>query len=91
MTCSKNFKEDAMLKSKLTFIFCLFLIGFYCSCTPPEGKNAGIKESGEYTDLLSIFKEFREFQKPEIINGLPDYSAAAMESQSHRLQEFQEQ
>ncbi len=43
-----------------------------------------------YDALLSLFKEFREFQKPRIsTDGVPDYSPAAMAAQRARLPEFQ--
>jgi hypothetical protein len=43
-----------------------------------------------YDALLSLFREFREFQKPRIAeNGVPDYTPAAMAAQKTRLPEFQ--
>ena len=45
--------------------------------------------SSNYADLVSIFNEFREFQQPEIINGVPDYTAVAMKKQYRGLKEFQ--
>lgn len=75
--------------------YCYFILGlffiltlFTCG-TSPEKTNTTI-DTSKYADLLSLFHEFREFQKPEIIDGLPDYSAAAMTKQSNGLQQFQE-
>jgi hypothetical protein len=49
----------------------------------PPRPNAG------YDALLSLFKEFREFQKPRVsADGVPDYSPAAMTAQKARLPEF---
>jgi uncharacterized protein (DUF885 family) len=44
---------------------------------------------GDYNDLASLFKEFREFQNPQVINGVPDYSAAAIAEQLRGLKKFQ--
>lgn len=44
---------------------------------------------GGYEDLVALFKEWREFQKPRILDGVPDYTASAMAAQRARLPEFQ--
>jgi hypothetical protein len=46
--------------------------------------------SGSYDDLLALWKEFREFQKPRVVQGVPDYSAEAMAGQKSRVKGFQE-
>ncbi len=46
------------------------------SATPP---------GGSYEDLVSFFKEWREFQKPRLVDGVPDYSAGAMAEQHREL------
>ncbi|MCK4931604.1 MAG: hypothetical protein KAT01_05520, partial [Candidatus Aminicenantes bacterium] len=40
-----------------------------------------MKSSKDYAGLVSLFEEFREFIKPEVVDGIPDFSAAAMEEQ----------
>ena len=35
--------------------------------------------SSDYVDLVNLFNEFREYVKPKVTNGVPDYTAAAME------------
>ena len=44
--------------------------------------------SGRFEELVTLLKEFREFQKPRLVNGVPDYSAAAMSAQAARIPEF---
>ena len=39
------------------------------------------KGQSDYEGLLSFYKEWREFQKPKMVDGVPDYTAAAMEKQ----------
>ena len=41
-----------------------------------------------YDDLVSFFAEWRAFQKPKLVNGVPDYSAAAMAAQQSQLPSF---
>ncbi|MCK7479482.1 MAG: hypothetical protein M0C28_20645 [Candidatus Moduliflexus flocculans] len=43
-------------------------------------------DGGSYEGLLALWKEFREFQKPRVTGGVPDYSAAAMAEQRRGLQ-----
>jgi hypothetical protein len=38
-----------------------------------------------YEDLVSLFREWREFQKPRLTEGVPDYTAAAMAAQYREL------
>jgi hypothetical protein len=48
---------------------------------PPPG--------GRYEDLVALFREWREFQKPRVEDGVPDYTPAAMAEQKARLPELQ--
>jgi Bacterial protein of unknown function (DUF885) len=41
------------------------------------------------TELVSLFREWRSFQKPTRRDGVPDYSAAAMAAQHRTLASFQ--
>lgn len=44
--------------------------------------------SSRYEDLTALFAQWRAFQQPARVNGVPDYSAAAMASQQKGLPEF---
>ncbi len=43
----------------------------------------------DYEDLVSLFREFRELQKPKTKDGVPDYTRAAMREQRRSLRELQ--
>ena len=46
--------------------------------------------SADYDDLIELFQEFREFQQPVVINGVPDYTHEAMQKRARELKDFQE-
>ena len=35
----------------------------------------------DYKDLIDLFREFREFQTPTVVNGIPDFTERAMNEQ----------
>src|SRR5262249_9618138 len=41
-----------------------------------------------YDQLVTFFKEWRAFQKPKLVDGVPDYSAAAMGAQQRALEDM---
>ncbi|MBT6208868.1 MAG: DUF885 family protein [Woeseia sp.] len=49
----------------------------------------GLTAGSSYDDLVQLFNEFREFQEAEIVNGIPDYTPAAVEKQFLGLKERQ--
>ncbi len=42
-----------------------------------------------YTALVSLYAEFREFLKPAVYDGVPDFTAGAMEEKFRELQQLQ--
>ncbi len=42
-------------------------------------------EPGTHADLVALFEEWRAFERPEFVDGVPDYSAAAMARQRDAL------
>ena len=53
-----------------------------CGAEPPP---APAGEPGAHADLVALFDEWREFERPEFRDGVPDYSAAAMGRQQAEL------
>ena len=45
--------------------------------------------AGGHDRLLALFSEWRAFQKPPLVNGVPQYTPAAMDDQYKKLPEFQ--
>jgi len=40
---------------------------------------------GSYDDLVALFHEWRDFQRPRVVDHVPDYTAAAMRAQHRAL------
>ncbi len=55
---------------------------------PPSPSTATAPSSG-HAALVALFDEWRTFEQPVILNGLPDYSAAAMSRKATMLPAFQ--
>ncbi|MFV1981537.1 MAG: hypothetical protein ACC655_10320, partial [Rhodothermia bacterium] len=66
------------LKSTLVAIA---LIGF---ATTARGQNS------DYEDLVSLFQDWRAFQKPQLLDGIPDYSSGAMARQHGELARYRD-
>jgi len=47
------------------------------------------RRSTHYEDLVSLFGEWRSFQKPKLVGGVPDYTTAAMAAQRRELVNWQ--
>jgi hypothetical protein len=44
--------------------------------------------AGKYEDLVTFWRDFRAFQKPKLVDGVPDYSPAAMAAQKAGIEGF---
>jgi hypothetical protein len=71
---------------KLLVAIALLLVAMSCS-KPDENKVAKIKT---HAALEALFKEWREFQRPPLKNGIPDYSVDAMKQQHASLGQWQQ-
>ncbi|MCA1562222.1 MAG: hypothetical protein LC804_18780 [Acidobacteria bacterium] len=49
------------------------------------GWTAPDRARGTYQDLVSLFDDWRAFQRPELVNGVPDYAVPAMAAQHREL------
>ena len=75
------------LKTIIVLWVCLC---FLSSCGSGGMDNDTVANSTDYQDLIKLFKEFRDYQKPRIVEGIPDYTKEAMEEQYTRLPEFRQ-
>ncbi len=47
-------------------------------------------QSGSYPELIALFKAWREFEHPGLLNGAPDYSASNMQGMHAQLGSYQQ-
>ena len=66
---------------------CVFAMAAFSAGAGGQAPAAGSR-STKYDDLVSFFQDWRSFQKPKIVDGVPDYSAAAMAAQQRALDAY---
>jgi hypothetical protein len=64
---------------------CLASLAFAVVGGPARAETAS---GGGYDDLVSFFRDFRSFQKPKLVDGVPDYTAAAMAAQQRGIEAY---
>ncbi|MFO7851649.1 MAG: DUF885 family protein [Bacteroidota bacterium] len=77
------------MKHLSTFVFLFFIFLLFNSCKQ-DAQNQVKPSTNDYEDLVSFFEEWREFQKPQYKNGVPDYTPAAMLKQKKGIPEIKE-
>jgi hypothetical protein len=70
------------IKPNFILLFCL--VSLQSSCKP-ESKQTSNTPSGSYQGLVTLFREWRSFETPPLLDGAPDYTA---ETFKKRLPEF---
>ena len=77
-----------------TFLCLAAVLTLAAGCGPggaPSEEAAGTTAtSTSYDDLVALFEEWREFEKPEFVDGVPDYTAEAMATQHRELAGYQQ-
>jgi hypothetical protein len=58
-------------------------------CGTPPAIAPGVT-STRYEDLVALFTEWRSFQRPKLIDGVPDYSVGAMAAQHQGLPSYRD-
>jgi hypothetical protein len=73
-----------MMPSHRSIFVCL-VVATLALCHPsPSSASSG------YNELVTLFNEFREYQEPPISEGLPDFSAAAVNERFKGLKSYQQ-
>jgi Bacterial protein of unknown function (DUF885) len=74
--------------SHLVFVFGILALASACGSPPGNRPAPTSARSTRYEDLVTLFNEWRTFQRPTLVNGVPDYTAAAMAAQHKALSGF---
>ena len=72
---------------RLAGIVLLFTASFLL--LPPLAAEPSKKGSAGHTELVTLFRDFRQFQKPEETAGVPDFSPVAMQRKYEELKSYQ--
>ncbi|MCZ6918342.1 MAG: DUF885 family protein [Gemmatimonadetes bacterium] len=73
------------LGARVTWICPTITLLLATACSNPTDHPA----SSSYDDLVALFHEWREFERPTFLDGVPDYSPAAMAAQHRELADYQ--
>jgi len=63
------------------------VLSFAFMCSNPPTPT--VQSASTYEELVTLFKEWREFHSPEMLEGVPDYSVKAMKKQHAELVNWQ--
>ena len=81
---------------KLPLISTLALLTLFFSCQSDNKESAAETQSStanytsnDYQDLVALFKEWRTFENPPLLDGAPDYTAETFEKRWPRFKELQ--
>ena len=74
-----------MKKPVSNILLCLIVFVFSCGNTQPSETEKQYT-TNEYQDLVTLFKEWRAFEKPPQLDGAPDYTA---ETFNARMKNFE--
>ncbi|HEY6931563.1 MAG TPA: DUF885 family protein, partial [Thermoanaerobaculia bacterium] len=70
-----------------------YLLGVILLATSGVGGSRPAPTAGKgvaYEDLVSLFAQWRAFQRPKIVEGVPDYRAMAMAAQQRELASYRQ-
>ena len=80
--------EPRAVRSYSPSVLVALLLLLSCEDAPDTGA-VQVVESDRYEDLLALHSEWRAFQRPTFIDGVPDYTPAAMAEQAEELSRFE--
>jgi hypothetical protein len=75
---------------RTTSLILAFLSLLFSSCqTDQKEATKATFTSNQYADLVTLFKEWRSFEKPPLLDGAPDYTAATFQKRWPKFIELQ--
>jgi len=86
--CTFGFDYLLIIPRFMKNLTAIILILLFISCSKPVETNA--PKAKTYAELETLFKEWRDFQRPMFKDGVPDYSVAAMKKQQEELRAWQQ-
>ena len=65
------------------------LLGSTLSCAAIDGPGGATADGSRYAGLLQLFEDWRKFERPPMLNGAPDYTAARLTRAHSELATYQ--
>jgi len=78
-----------MLRRRIRLDRMTLLLLAAAAASPAAPARQTAAASARYEDLLKLFEDWRAFQKPRLLGGVPDYSSRAMSAQHAELARYQ--
>ncbi|MFT5370620.1 MAG: hypothetical protein ACI9H8_002327 [Lysobacterales bacterium] len=77
-----------LIRSALSYSLVLIMLLPTVTLAATDAGSGGT--SASYEDLLVLFKDWRDFEKPEFVNGAPNYTAPKMAGMHLELKTYQD-
>lgn len=78
-----------MRNLKIQLLLLLIVGAFACQPSPQTKDKPIDKKPATYENLTSLFKEWRAFEKPPLLDGAPDYTAETFDKRYETFKELQ--
>ncbi len=72
---------------RLLRLSALTLAALFAAAIPSSAQSS--PPAGGYQELVALFEEWRAFERPALLDGAPDYTAAAMAEKHRQLKVYQ--
>ena len=75
-----------------TFLCLAAVLALAAGCGPggAPSEEAATATSTSYDDIVALFEEWREFERPKMVDGVPGYASGAMAAQHRELAGYQQ-
>ncbi len=78
------------MKNTYLFLLATFVYTLVASCQTPTKVISSPIPSNKYENLTTLFQEWRNFEKPPMLEGAPDYTAASFQKRWPTFQQLQQ-
>lgn len=72
------------MMTKVLKCICVLVLALLAGCSSPKPEEK-VTSGKTYEELVTFFKDWREFESAEMVDGVPDYSVEAMNKQQSDL------
>lgn len=73
----------------ILFVICTAFLFYSCDNSNNSSQEVDQIKISEFNDLEALFKEWRDFENPPLLNGAPDYTTETFEKRRPEFEELQ--